>query len=205
MNEIVTYENVMKLNGRDAAGDVFPLTIAIAPDLSEVRGFGKPITQDAADQMINAYADEVELVTKFIDQKLGTFRGHPELGVLTALLSPAAQTVSGVFGKEIIMQILAQKNCEGIRYVVGRDTITNKNTIILLGVTESPEEAVEDNPAGTAVNAKSKAITGRTMPESTGAINYIMAEVHGNSLTLQDVYDLKTLNNSAADILLGTY
>ena len=40
-----------------------------------------------------------------------------------------------MFGKEIILQVLAQRNCEGIRYILGKDS--GKNTIVLIGVEDA--------------------------------------------------------------------
>lgn len=190
------------------------LEIGLANDLSEVRGFGQPITKHAASEMIDDYATDIKSANTFIEKLEAELSGNTLLSdegfsIIKTLLNPAFQTVSGVFGKEIIMQILAQRNCEGIRYIVGK--ANGKSTIILVGVSEDGQEAPRQSDDGELI-APSRAIVNDTLTDDTNSvpagsvrIDYLIGEVHRSSLTLDNVNSWPRFFPKASDLLLNTY
>ncbi|WP_331999762.1 hypothetical protein [Chitinophaga sp.] len=190
------------------------LEIDLANDFSEVRGFGQPITKHAASEMIDNYAKDINAANKFVEKLEDVLSGADLLndegfGIIKTLIDPAFQTVSGVFGKEIIMQILAQRNCEGIRYIVGK--ANGKSTIILVGVSEDDEEAPRQNDDGELI-APSRAIVNDALDVDAGSlaggavkINYVIGEVHRASLTLDAVNTWPRMIDKPSDLLLASY
>lgn len=106
-----------------------------------MRGFGQVVTAALTKKMAKDYFDDVEKIQASIadiesgNKTLNEIKQSDEFQVLKSLMSADKHVVSGVFGKEIILQILAQKNCEGIRYILGKDE-NGKVTLILIGVQE---------------------------------------------------------------------
>ncbi|WP_217606481.1 hypothetical protein [Chitinophaga sp. GbtcB8] len=191
------------------------LEIRLADDTTEVRGFGQPITKHAACKMINDYAADIDAANKFIEElkdipQWADLLNDNRFAIIKTLLDPAFQTVSGVFGKEIIMQILAQRDCEGIRYIVGKSK--GKSTIILVGVSEDGKNKPRQNDDGELI-APSKAIVNDaledvdacTPPDPAVKINYVIAEVHKASLTLNTVHTSLQVSDNPSDLLLASY
>ena len=132
--------------------------IDLADDYHEVRGFGQPVTTEMARAMVGKYFREVKdgqnLIKEIIEDTTGKYeqlKQDPKFISLQRFLHPDNHIISGVFGKEIILQLLAKRNCEGIRYVFGKDTIKNKDgtnreimTIILSAVGQSSDNLVEN-------------------------------------------------------------
>lgn len=180
-------ENRMILNGRDASGEAV-LTYGLADDYLEVRGFGQPVTEGASRKMVDDYHEEIKAAYAFFEQietddRYVDLKNNSNFSRLKTFLNKDSQVVSGVFGKEIILQILAQRNCEGIRYVVGVDR--GKNTIILTGVEEVPGETMARNGV---VQAKSKPVSYSPVKLLENDQSPLKAEVHLNSYTLKDFY-----------------
>lgn len=218
--------NGMVLKGGHLSSLDRNLEIDLALDHAEVRGFGQPITQQAASVMVDDYVNDIKKANDLLSKIEGddTFKditADQGFGIIKDLLSLTTQTVSGVFGKEIMLQILAQRNCEGIRYVVGKSR--GKNTLILVGVTED-EEGIPRMEEGETIPA-SKAITnigftelpaltrvngngvtaGAPPPDSNININYVMAEVHRSSLTIAQLEDLFGIVQPPSFVLFGSY
>lgn len=199
----MAHKNHMKVNGRGKADGT--LTINLADDKLEVRGFGQPVTREAAKTMAKDYFDQCLAaweIVKEINSNVAydKLKAHSGFSSLESLINPDHQTVSGVFGKEIILQILSQKGCEGIRYVYGKDN--GKNTIVLLAVAEK-----EPGDASRNTSAVSVPINFSAGDKGDENEMPVVGEVHDESLTIQEVKDMlgfKGLNNST-DILFGEY
>lgn len=209
MLEVNQFVNQMVVNGRSINGDEV-LTRNLANDRTEVRGFGKPVTKGAAKQMIEDYHDEIRSAFAFFriieeDERYAVLKDNDSYKALKKFLDPEVQTVSGVFGKEIIMQILAQRNCEGIRYVVGKDSLNKLNTIILLGVEQLEDEAHSGQDGNGTVFSKPLDGSNGQMARTEGS-EAINGEVHEHSYTLAD-YDNKHghLGTTLSEVLFGTY
>ncbi|MVT10284.1 hypothetical protein [Chitinophaga tropicalis] len=218
--------NGMVLKGGHLSSLNRNLEIDLAPDHAEVRGFGQPITQQAASVMVDDYVNDIKKANDLLlkiegDITLKDIAADQGFGIIKDLLSLTTQTVSGVFGKEIILQILAQRNCEGIRYAVGKSN--GKNTLILVGVTEDaegipreengemipPSKAIVNKdfnelPALSRVNGNGATADGPP-PESNISINYVMAEVHRGSLTIAQLEDLFGIVQPPSFVLFGSY
>lgn len=217
--------NGMVLKGGHLSSLDRNLEIDLAPDHAEVRGFGQPITQQAASVMVDDYVNDIKKANSLLSriESNDTHRDiidDPGFGIIKDLLSLTTQTVSGVFGKEIILQILAQRNCEGIRYAIGKSR--GKNTLILVGVTED-EEGIprEENgelipPSKAIVNKDFNELPALNRVNGNGAaaaatsedninINYIMAEVHRSSLTIEQLEELFGIVESPSSVLFGSY
>lgn len=199
----MAHQNQMSLNGKDVNNPTAVLTINLADDNAEVRGFGQPVTRPMAREMAEDYFKQCENAFKIVDEiktdpAYKKLKVKPEFNDLETLLAPESQTVSGVFGKEIILQILAQKNCEGIRYIIGKDS--GKNTVILVGVKEDGE-IMKDTSV-----AKSVPLENITV----GSVTYksLDAEVHGSSLTIAEarkILGAKYLKEDISNVLFGPY
>jgi hypothetical protein len=131
----MSQHNCIKVSGKTLKGTE-EITLNLADDQLEVRGFGKPVSAALAKKMASEYFKDADEASKLIGQIEGNdaFAGlqGSALEALKRLLDPEKHIVSGVFGKEIILQLLSQKDCEGIRYIFGRDE--GRTTIILIGV-----------------------------------------------------------------------
>lgn len=133
------------------------LLIELADDKKEVRGFGRPITPDLTRDIVVEYVKKSDtawrLLQDITENKITSveeIKNSPGFNSLKLLLDPSKQVLSGVFGKEIILQMIAAKDCEGIRYLTGE--IEGKMTIVLIGVrdvTKSTDtEAVSEPLSG---------------------------------------------------------
>lgn len=212
-------KNYMHVN---AISDVPPtdeMTIQLADDTKEVRGFGKPISTPVMRGMTDLYLDEFKKAAALVDV-LGSdpkYNTKPEFSSLRLLIDFDNHVASGVFGKEIILQILAQRNCEGIRYVFGLDD-QNKNSVILFGVTQVKDAQGQDVftkrtlAAGTVDVAVSKPLANKAVNDAGDdgyGKNDINGEVHDNSRSLSEIQkemDAKAeFNGSYTDYLLGEY
>jgi hypothetical protein len=132
----MSIQNFMRVNGKTTLPGVDEITLNLADDSLEVRGFGQPISAAMAKKMAADYFHDSDEASKLVDQIEGNSNFSGLLGssfdALKRILDPNKHIVSGVFGKELLLQILSQKNCEGIRYIFGKDG--DRTTIILLGV-----------------------------------------------------------------------
>lgn len=201
----MAHKNHMKIKGRGKPDGT--LTINLADDKLEVRGFGQPVTKAAAKQMATDYFNQCKAAWKIIHEidsnsDYSALKALPEFMMLKSLIDPGNQTVSGVFGKEIILQMFAQKGCEGIRYIHGKDN--DRNTIILLAVSE--ETSGETRPDGRAVSVP---INFGTITKTDDDDIPVVGEVHEESLTISEVEELlqqedKGFTNST-DVLFGAY
>jgi hypothetical protein len=189
--------NKMVLKGKRKGDEDSMLEIKLADDKSNVAGFGQPVTNEYAHKMVQDYCEDVLAAQRFIDRIKSDFANDRDFKKLKALMDRRRHIVSGVFGKEIILQILAQPRCEGIRYMFGK--YMKKTTIILKGVAEVKEGSIMQN--GEVSVAKSVPLD---MDEMTnGARNRgtnvasmeaslmrnINGEVHQSSLTVADVLE----------------
>lgn len=188
------------------------ITINLADDFLEVRGFGQCIPISLAKKMAKNYwetYDEIINLLDFINENKGGLLDpikkdkvrNNQLNKLKMMMNPSNHIVSGVFGKEIILQILSQKDCEGIRYIVGRDD-DDKMTIILVGVKETNYANEEEN--FTIKNYKEEKIKIRKaeiLPnshyyknvkenQSSDPNDPNNGEVHACSLTVKELKDL---------------
>ena len=202
-------KNHMNLQGKDVGASDKTITINLADDVLEVRGFGQPITREKAKEMAKAYFSDIE-AAESLTQKIerdplyDALKMDPNFQKLKNLISPTAQTVSGVFGKEIILQILAMSHCEGIRYIVGKDEDEGKNTIILIGVTD---DGIETDDQG---NQRAKSIPVKV---PTGDSNNIPVdgEVHKASLNIAQtlvILDKQNFVNTPenrVEVIFGSY
>jgi hypothetical protein len=201
--------NKMTVNGLDVRGTK-TLSINLADDYLEVRGFGKPVTKKKAQLMAERLFAENDIVWKFILtlEKNPAFKELAKdkaFQLLKQMIDPSKQIVSGVFGKEIILQILAQKNCEGIRYIYAKDD-AGRQTIILTGVEEIEGKFIK-NKDGITI-AKSSVLTAKKIKaaqpkkaalavaaKSTGdggdsGDDPINGEVHDDGLTVEETRKL---------------
>ena len=206
-------KNHMLISGKDVNKPDTRLTINLADDLKEVRGFGKPITRARAKEMAEDYfkdieASEVILKEIEVNPAYAKLKEMHEFKQLKDLIDPETQTVSGVFGKEIILQILSMRNCEGIRYIIGKDQ--GKNTVVLIGVKE-----VEEDPIQTDDQNNFRVRSAPVELKSTASIRDVPidAEVHQSSLNVTKVREMfhgGVVNDagsiqSRVDILFGPY
>ncbi len=206
-------KNHMLISGKDVKNPDARLTINLADDFKEVRGFGKPVTRARAKEMAEDYFKDIEASEVVIQEiesnaAYAKLKKMPEFKQLKNLIDPETQTVSGVFGKEIILQILSMRNCEGIRYIIGKDQ--GKNTVILIGVKEVEEGTAstdeQDTPKVRSAPVELKS------PTSTRDVP-IDAEVHQSSLNVTKVREMfhggdagdTSTTQSRIDILFGTY
>lgn len=181
-------KNLMRVNGQDAGNVNAYLEINLADDNAEVRGFGQPITRARVREIAAGYFFECELAYSLVTEieanpAYSNLLGHPGFLPLKQKLDPGNQTVSGVFGKEAILQILSLRNCEGIRYIQGKSE--DKHTIVLIGV---QEDGITTDADGTqhAVSVPVD-ITSPLRQDLTAADIPIDVEVHKESLTISGV------------------
>lgn len=201
--------NKMTLSGLDVKGPK-TLSINLADDYLEVRGFGKPVTKKKAQLMAERLFADYDLVWRFISvlEKNPAFKELSKdkaFQVLKAMIDPSKQIVSGVFGKEIILQILAQKNCEGIRYIYAKDD-AGRPTIILTGVEQIDGKFIKNKDGITIAKSsilKAKKTTTVLFKKSTQAVaakstsdggdsgdDPINGEVHDDGLTVEETRKL---------------
>jgi len=192
-----------------------------ADDSMDVCGFGQPISAGLVSEIADGYFLKSERAWSLLeDINKGVIKTIPELTAdpryidLRKLLDPANQIVSGVFGKEIILNMIGRKGCEGIRYVIG--DMEDKMTVVLIAVrdvTKKGDPKPTSEPLAGAShykNAKGKqGFFDTTIPPDT--------EVHNQSLTREQVKKLLGLdtekvvgirdanNPNIADFLLGPY
>ncbi|GAB3693121.1 hypothetical protein GCM10027592_12670 [Spirosoma flavus] len=111
--------NIIKVAGIDYDGEKFveaELIINLAPD-GDIRGAGKPITLNAAKVMIDSYLSPVIDDLKNPDKKEN------------ALKAPIAV----YYGKETLMLLLSQSNCEGIRFYFCKNH-HERASLVLIGI-----------------------------------------------------------------------
>ena len=159
--------NLMQVNGKDVNNESAYLTFSLADDKAEVRGFGQPITRRKSKEMAERYFKAIEEAQSLVQEvdanpAYADLKKHLGFAALQSLVHPS-QTVSGVFGKELILQILSLRHCEGIRYIIGRDG--DNNTIILAGVNESGTTTEADG----SVKARSALIKSSNEQTDAGA------------------------------------
>ena len=194
------------------------IEIDLADDCLEVRGYGKPILEEVAQEMTDQFYRDCEAAYKIVealqsDRTYTRKENDPQFEALKKLLDPDKQVVSGVFGKEIILQLLAQRNCDGLRYALGTDEY-GSNTVILYGVKQALKEDGSDvivstnRPNGTPYHVAqseplSHKIAGLQMTVAEKPIN---GEVHENSITRGEAARRSEgLIDSINDVLFGRY
>jgi hypothetical protein len=198
-------KNQLKVNGKSRTSESAYLTINLADDSSEVRGFGKPVTREKAKDMAEDYFKSCDAAWNIIKEiesnsAYSALKALPEFQKLKGLIDPDNQTVSGVFGKEIILQILSMRDCEGLRYIYGKDN--GKNTVILIGVGQS----------GTRIEANGsvKAMSAPVVVSSADPADMPLdGEVHDDSLTITGVRNLLSIapgfDGDPVNVLFGSY
>ena len=180
-------KNVMQVIGKDVNNPDAYLTISLADTKGEVRGFGQPVTRGKTKEMAEAYFGACEEAWKLV-QEIETNKAYnalkslPGFASLQSLVHPT-QTVSGVFGKELILHLLSLRHCEGIRYIHGRDGDTN--TIMLAAVNEVGTTIKEDGTvkAQSALFAKSSLAT---VAADDGDGGIFDGEVHDEGTTIEE-------------------
>ncbi|GAA4739308.1 hypothetical protein [Flavisolibacter ginsenosidimutans] len=187
-------KNLMRVQGKDVNKPNAYLTIQLADTKSEVRGFGQPVTRRKTKEMAEAYFTACEDAWKLVQEiesnkAYAALKKLPGFKAMRSLVNPS-QHVSGVFGKEIILQILSLRHCEGIRYIHGRDG--EANTLILAGVNEVGTTIKED---GT-VKAQSALVARSVMaPDAAAAVatdntddggTVFDSEVHDEGTTIEE-------------------
>jgi len=123
------------LKGKDvgSTNDV-DLQYNIGDNQNDVKGYGQPITVKLASDISSEYCRNCDTAWNFI-QMLATkhpdIAGLPGFTELQNILKPERHIVSGTFGKEAILHILSQEQCEGIRYMLCE--YNNEMSVILSG------------------------------------------------------------------------
>ena len=181
--------NLMRVNGRDLDSNIKYLEVGLADEFKEVRGFGQLVTAGFAKKMAKDYFDDIEEAQKclsFLETqeniKVDDLKNRDDYKALKGLLNPEMQVVSGVFGKEVILQVLSQKHCEGIRYIIGKDE-QGKITVILIGVQEV--ENLNNDPIAPSEPVGPK---GFYLKEASfNAIDPLNVEVHVSGKTIADM------------------
>lgn len=200
----------------------------LANDNTEVRGFGQPITPGLAKSIVVQYInksndawDVIDKINRGIISDITEIKDHPGFSVLKSMLSPEYQIVSGVFGKEIILNLISQKDCEGIRYSIGEmvDFVKDENgqvtseqlkmTVVLTGVKEvekaNPADKAQSVPLGGLEHYKNANSDVTIAPDT---------EVHGSSLTRSQLateinnrvlLSNESAENKMASVLFGVY
>ncbi len=174
------------------------LYIPLASD-DELIGFGQPITQEVATEMVNAYL-RLFLQVEELANELKTdekYKDHAGFLALLRLLDRKKHVASGVFGKEIILQLIAQRECEGLRYTMGIDA-AEKLTLILMAVKTTKDAAGIDQTRPSSVPgqsdrnvAKSEPVHMTVGPDLTldnGSV--LCGEVHNDSLNMEEAMEL---------------
>ena len=217
----------MTLNGQDIENLNDPLTINLADDYADVSGFGQPITKTLAKKMCQDYCDDYDSILSLLsDVEGGTMSSLDDLkqderySILKNLLSAEKHIISGVFGKEILLQILAQKTCEGIRYIIGKDQ-QGKITVILLGVKEAESglsEPYDEDP--TILIRRSEPVAAPISASAFNARDPLFGEVHKSGKTVAQIESMiqkpslegfrimasgATGKVTKADVLFGEY
>ncbi len=189
----------------------------LADDAKDVCGFGQPISPALVNDIAGSYFTKSERAWDLLEdvvngkiQSIAELIQHSSFSDLRELLNPENQIVSGVFGKEIILDIIGRKDCEGIRYIIGE--MEGKMTVVLLGVKDITKPGDSD--------PKSEPLAGANhYKQARGRVGYFNTkvppdtEVHKQSLTRQQVIDKLGIgavdkrfdNDSIADVLLGEY
>lgn len=175
-----------------------------------------PVTSPEAKKMCDLYFNDWKkcwnIVERIRDEpEFGSLKNDPDFASFYKILNPETQTVSGVFGKEIILQILAQRHCEGIRYVVGTAP-GGKNTIIILGVNHATDAQGRDlyvTKNGEQC-AQSKPLERNTnITVDAGVIpDPVNGEVHRHSLTMEqarEIFPTKFVEGNISDAVFGIY
>jgi len=186
-------KNLMRVQGKDVNKPNAYLTINLADTKSEVRGFGQPVTRRKTKEMAEAYFTACEDAWKLVQEiesnkAYAALKKLPGFKAMRSLVNPS-QHVSGVFGKEIILQILSLRHCEGIRYIHGRDG--DNNTLILAGVNEVGTTIKEDGSikAQSALVAKTvmaaDAVAAATDSTDDGGTVFD-SEVHDEGTTIEE-------------------
>ena len=177
------------------------LVINMADDELEVRGFGQPITHKLAADIALKYIKSSEDAWELIDgidlgriTTIAAIKQHSGFEALKKMLHPASHIVSGVFGKETILQMIAQKDCEGIRYIIGEMATTKLDeqgqptTVVQTTVVLTPvKQIISEN----ATKAESEPLVGweaYTDSENPFPTPPPDTEVHKSSLTRAELY-----------------
>lgn len=209
-------DNYMHTNAINHSNPTDELKTRLAHDSLEVRGFGMPITVPIAKDMCDIYFREWKkcwsIVQKIKDEPAyDDLKNHPDFDGFDRILNPQNQTVSGVFGKEIILQILAQRNCEGIRYVLGTGP-DGKNTLIILGVSQVKDEHGRDARViknGREMALSTPLVNDNNFPTPADILgDPPPGEVHLHSLTMAEASSIwpdKFTEGYLSDIVFGTY
>ncbi len=201
-------QNCMTVNTITTVGANATIDINLADDEKEVRGFGMPIKFELCRTMITDYITEYKKAKSFIDEvDQSSITAITDLKAkgfenLKGLFSDDKHIISGVFGKELILQMLAQKHCEGIRYNFG--IYNGAITLILFGVKDGEPTMIDGREVATSepLNLKlGDAERGHSPSDD------IIGEVHGSSKTITDLEnEMETgFQGGILGKLLGTY
>lgn len=108
-------------------------------------GMGMPVTTRLCEHMVKKHFQNQDEIENELDKLEST----EELNKIRERISPENDVVSGIYGRDTLMQILEQEGCEGIRYIYcvypeEKDDINSKevNSIVLIGVDK------DANPVG---------------------------------------------------------
>jgi hypothetical protein len=194
-------QNSMYVNGKgvDFGGGISDiggpgLNLNLADDFAEVRGYGQPVTKAAAYKMATDYFSDCLAVIKLVKDinanvsgEYASVKAHPSFSKLAEMMDIEKHVVSGVFGKEIILQLLSQKNAEGIRYTIGK--FDGKITVLITAVSEHIEDGTDQqgNPIKVTM---SDPLGSYKLYQENGQHNPNDppdAEVHGGSKTIAEL------------------
>lgn len=194
----------MRVTGKSVPNDPDILDINLADDFNDVTGFGQPITAGFAKRLVRQYVEEyisAYEVIKLIDANAtGTYnaiKAMPEYDALKRLMDPSNHIISGVFGKETLLQLLAQKTAEGVRYIFGQYRIPAqgmepakyKTTLVLVGVKETKAGTVGGSPAESeGLHPDMKAVVEATSVHKPD--DKMLVEVHGSSKTVAEIAEM---------------
>jgi hypothetical protein len=187
------------------------LVTKLADDQKEVRGFGQPIAADLARDIAIEFIKKSDTAWKLLKQindgtitDLDKIKASAGFANLLSLLDPNHQIVSGVFGKETILQMISLKDCEGIRYLIGE--MEDKMTVVLTGVRDVSKKGdakATSEPLAGWEHYQAGAKSDSPIPPDT--------EVHQSSLTRAELLaklDRKELSDNGDEIvkvLFGEY
>ena len=226
-------KNYITAESRNCEDSRVPDTIQInlADNCEEVRGFGQPIPVGLAKEMAKNYFDSFDEVQKLLEfitkNENGVFNSimkddtkYKQFTKLQMMMAPDKHIVSGVFGKEIILQTLAQKNCEGLRYIVGRDS-DHKMTVILSGVKETDIAGKKEDELytkkmynGTVVKMRKSELLPSAayikkiqVSQASDPNDPHTPEVHASSLTVKELKDELNFRflEDVTDVLFGEF
>jgi len=167
-----------------------------------------PIDRAASKEMVLNFLNYFDMANELLNDvqlQCPSIAGSEKFNQLKSYYNEENFVISGVFGKENILQILALPKCEGIRFTLAYGF--NKNTIIICGVQEVQDlTQVYSND----YQAKSKTYGEGDMlgPNGTNPIPPD-TEVHKNSKTIAELKAENAISgtghNQLVDAIFGVY